>query len=71
MADERALEAVARIERAIDRIEAAAARPAPPPTPIDEAPEYRRLRSAHDRLRDRVAGAIGQLDQVIAQGEPR
>ena len=70
MADDRALEAIRRIERAFARIEALASRPAP--TPSAEAPEeYERLREAHDVLRSRVAGAIGQIDHMLEAGEAR
>ena len=70
MTDERALEAIRRIERAFARIEALATRPAPPPAA--EAPEdYDRLRQAHDTLRRRVAGAIGQIDRMLETGEAR
>ena len=70
MSDERALEALRRVERALARIEAAASRPAPAP---ESAPseEFERLREAHDSLRRRVAGAIGQIDQLIEAGGTR
>lgn len=69
MGDPRALEAIRRIERALDRIETAASRPPPRPA-ADAAPpaDYERLREAHDALRRRVAGAIGQLDELIESG---
>jgi hypothetical protein len=68
MADERALDAISRIERALARIEAAAARPAPAASP-EENEDYQRLRSAHHALRQRVTGAIGELDRLISAGE--
>ena len=70
MADERALEALRRVERALARIEAVASRPA---SAQDSAPseEFERLREAHDSLRRRVAGAIGQIDRLIEAGEAR
>jgi hypothetical protein len=71
MADQRALDALARIERAFDRIEAAAARPAAAPPPVDQAPEYRRLREAHETLRSRVTGAIGEIDRLLEAGGTR
>ena len=67
MADQRALDAVARIERALARIEAAAARPAP----AGESDDHRLLQARHDAMRGRVSGALAQLDAVIAAGEPR
>ncbi|MGQ0660353.1 hypothetical protein [Sphingosinicella sp.] len=66
MADQRALDAIARIERALARIETAAARPAP----VDRS-EEQRLHAAHDALRSRVSGALAQLDALIASGERR
>ena len=71
MADQRALDAVARIERALARIETAANRPPPPPPAPEESDSYRRLRDAHDALRRQVAGAIGQIDGLIREGEAR
>ena len=70
MADPRALDAVRRIERALARVEAAAARPAPPAA-AEPSDEYERLREAHDALRRQVAGAIGQIDRMIETGERR
>ena len=69
MADARALEAISRIERALARIEAAAARP-PAATPSHDQ-DFEQLRQAHDALRRHVAGAIGQIDGMIASGERR
>lgn len=68
MADQRALDAISRIERALARIEAAATRATPSPAP-ETSDDYRRLRDAHDSLRQRVAGAIGEIDRMIANGE--
>jgi len=63
MADQRALDAIARIERAIARIERGAAASRSPD------PAQERLRAAHESLREKVAGAIGRLDQLIGQAE--
>ena len=63
MADDRALEALRRLERALARVESAASRPAPAPSA--PAQEFERLKQAHDSLRRRVAGAIGQIDELI------
>jgi hypothetical protein len=63
--------AIARIERALARIEAAASRPAPAPSyqpaPDDGAAEE--LRRAHQALRSRVRGAISEIDGLLAEGE--
>ena len=69
MADARALEALRRIEQALARIEAAASQPRPAAAPPPE--EFDRLREAHDSLRRRVAGAIGQIDHLLETGEAR
>jgi hypothetical protein len=63
MADQRALAAVRRIERALARVESAASRPAPASNGQDE--EVERLRSAHQRLRHQVSGAIGEIDLLL------
>ncbi|MGZ8351180.1 MAG: hypothetical protein ACXWU2_14215 [Allosphingosinicella sp.] len=68
MADRRALDALHRIEQALARIEAAAGRPAPAASPED-FDEYVQLRESHEALRAQVAGAIGQVDRLIATGE--
>ena len=66
MQDQRALNALARIERAVARIEAAAAARGT----IDQADrsELEALRTAHGRLRGRVERAIAELDDLIVQG---
>lgn len=69
MADRRALDAISRIERALSRIEAAAARPAPAAAPQDSE-DYLRLSRAHEALRERVTGVIGEIDRMIARTEP-
>jgi hypothetical protein len=63
MADERALAAMSRIERALARIEAVASRPAP--APVADSPEFAELREAHLALRHKVEGAIGQIDRLL------
>ena len=75
MADPRALDALNRIDRALARIEAAASRPSPP---IEEsldaslfAEEHEKLREAHEQLRRKVIGAIGQIDDLISTAELR
>lgn len=73
MGDARALEAIARIERALARLEAAAIRPSPaaPAAAPEPSDEFERLREAHDALRQRVAGAIGQIDELLEGRERR
>ena len=70
MADPRALDAIHRIEQALARAESAAARRRPPP-PAEPPEDYTRLRQAHDSLRQRVAGAIGEIDRMLETGEVR
>jgi uncharacterized membrane protein YccC len=71
MADQRALDALQRIEQALARIEAAASRPAPVAPTAEPSDEFARLREAHDALRHRVAGAIGQIDRLVESGGHR
>lgn len=59
MPDQRALDAITRIESALGRIEAASAG-----ARIGSA-ELSRVREAHERLRSRVEGAIGELDRLL------
>jgi len=63
--DQRASAALARIDRALERIETLVAAP---PAPPREAAELERLRAAHDLLRRRVEGAIGEIDALLAPG---
>jgi hypothetical protein len=63
MADERALAAIRRIEQALARIEAASSRPKP--GPAADPDELRQLRDAHQALRIKVEGAIGQIDGLL------
>jgi chromosome segregation ATPase len=58
MADQRALDAINRIERALARIEAGARNAAP-------AEKLQQVRAAHQALRSRVEGAIGQIDHLL------
>ncbi len=67
MSDDRAMQAVARIERALVRIEAAATK-VPEPAPRDES-ELRQLREVHQALRGKVEGAITQIDRLLAEAE--
>jgi hypothetical protein len=63
MADQRALDAIARIERALGRIEAASS--SARSNGADSSAELARVRDAHQKLRSRVEGAIGQLDRLL------
>jgi hypothetical protein len=67
MPDERALSAIGRIERALARIEAAAAAAPPAPAPRDDS-DLIELRQVHQALRSKVEGAIQQIDRLIETG---
>ena len=71
MSDQRALDALKRIEQALTRVEAAANRSPPSPAPAADDADLERLRQAHERLRQRVAGAIGEIDRLIESEEAR
>ena len=62
MGDVRAFDAIARIERALARIEASSRKQAA--SPSDPA-ELTDLRHAHSALRARVESAIGQIDHLL------
>jgi hypothetical protein len=62
MGDERVLAAIDRLERALGRIEAAAARPAPAPPPQPDE----KLAAAHTALRGKVEAAIAEIDTLLA-----
>jgi hypothetical protein len=68
MGDDRVIEQIGRIDRALARIEAAAAR-APAPASLPEDGRAAALEDAHRTLRARVESAISQLDQLIAAGD--
>jgi hypothetical protein len=63
MADIRAMEAIDRLERALARVEGAAARKTGP-EPRDEG-ELIELRQVHQALRSKVEGAILQIDRML------
>jgi hypothetical protein len=65
MGDDRALTALARIERALARLEAAAGNPAAPAAAGDGA-----LAEAHQALRGKVERAIAQIDRLLETAEP-
>jgi hypothetical protein len=66
MGDDRVIELIGRIDRALARIEAAAARPA---TQRADGGRPAALEQAHHVLRSRVESAIAQIDHLIASGE--
>lgn len=66
MSEERALQAILRIDSALARIEAAAGRgSAASASAPSQEPELRRLREVHEALRGRVEGAIAQIDRLL------
>ena len=67
MADIRAMEAIDRLERALARVEAAAAARRQP-EPRDES-ELIRLREVHQTLRSKVEGAISHIDRMLEAAE--
>jgi hypothetical protein len=68
MADIRAMEAIDRLERALSRVEAAAARPAVT-QPRGDDNDLRDLREVHQALRSKVEGAIAQIDRMLDEPE--
>ena len=64
MRDERAFQAIERIENALARVEAAATRH----PPRDDS-ELRELRKVHQALRGKVEGAISQIDRLLATAD--
>jgi len=64
MENQRARAAMARIERGLDRLQAA--RHAADSS-VPDRDEIERLRAAHQTLRGRVESAIGELDRMLAQ----
>jgi hypothetical protein len=71
MADQRALDAISRIERALARIESAAhSAQSSARSGSAGAEELERLRGAHQALRTRVEGAIGRIDRLLETGAP-
>lgn len=67
MGADRALQAIGRIERALARIEASAARPRPGAEGSGEPDP--RLAAAHEKLRGKVEAAIAQIDELLGAGE--
>ena len=63
MSDERALNAIDRIETAFARIEAVTS--GEKPTPQGES-ELRNLKQTHQALRGKVEDAIAQIDRLLA-----
>lgn len=67
MEDPRIEGAVARIEHALARIAAIADQPAPRPATAPQG--MAELVEAHERLREQVAHALAELDDVLAGAE--
>jgi hypothetical protein len=65
MSGDRTNRALARIEAALERIEAAARRR---PEPVNAA-ELAELQARHGRLRAAVTDSLAELDQLIAGAE--
>ena len=63
---QRARHALGRIGAALARIEAAMARGAAKPSAPDNAAAYAELRQRHGALRIATAGALAQIDALIA-----
>jgi hypothetical protein len=61
MGDERALSAIARIERALARVESAATRA----SGNESQQTDERLEAAHSALRGKVEQAIAQIDRLL------
>jgi len=68
MGDARSLDAIARIERALARIETSARTSAAHSSDMADNAELSALRDAHHALRTRVEGAIGQIDRLLEDG---
>ncbi|MBY8823135.1 hypothetical protein [Sphingomonas colocasiae] len=70
MSEDRLILAIGRMERALARVEAAAATPVPPAVEANGVDEnvHRSLQERHDRLKTRVEAAITALDGIIAKG---
>ena len=68
MGDARSLDAIARIERALARIETSARTSAAHSADMADNAELSALRDAHGALRARVEGAIGQIDRLLEDG---
>jgi len=66
MPEERVIQAMNRVERALARIEAAAERGRSAEAGIASLEQ---LREAHEALRARVAGAIDDIDAILADRE--
>jgi len=62
MQDQRTRDALARIDRALGRLDAALSADSPPPKEIEE---LARLKEAHALLRNRVETAIGEIDSLL------
>jgi hypothetical protein len=68
MADIRAMEAIDRLERALSRVEAAAAH-RPVASTSSDGNELKQLREVHQALRGKVESAISQIDRMLDSAE--
>ncbi|RJF85351.1 hypothetical protein [Sphingomonas cavernae] len=68
MSEDRLILAIGRLERALSRVEAAAARPAEQSRGDESEAALQSLSERHDKLKRQVESAIGALDQLIAKG---
>jgi hypothetical protein len=68
MGQDRAMQAISRIEQALARLEQSASRR--PPAPVDDS-ELLALRQSHRMLRGKVEHAIGEIDRLLAAGDER
>jgi hypothetical protein len=65
MGQDRVDQAIGRIERALDRLEASAVR-APPLRDMGDDREVAELRRAHHALRGKVESAVAQIDRLLS-----
>jgi len=67
MGDDRVAAAIARLERALARVEAAAS--TRPREGLFDGDEAKALRARHQALRGKVEGAIAKIDSLIQSAE--
>ena len=67
MGDERVTSAIARLEQALVRLEAASSRR--PPLTLFEKDEGAELQQRHQDLRGKVEGAIARIDSLLQSAE--
>lgn len=69
MGESRIVEAMTRIEAAMERIANARAKVARQPEPSAATPKLMELVNSHEKLREEVAETVRELDQLIAELE--